>query len=445
MSMYCKHCGKKIADESIFCPICGTKQKDCYCRNCGKEIPSESSFCPYCGTKQKSITYNSILHAVDKFVNSIKSMTEPEVNDETKALPIEENTTLTTETKEETPNDSIAINNCSLERCHFIDKESLSDESLGYWPQNSKKVIKNNETKEKNITIDSEQNNDNESNYVYSAMPLLPRFCSSLIDKFLIVVFFILTNIAIHPYKSAQDLGIYQAMLGANPANYEYIDRANINGSNGITDLYGTPPYIGQTNDFDIKMTSFFGATYLLYYFVLEILFNSSLGKKILGGHLLRKDCNKILQSHILIRALIRSIIFLTTIWICHFVIGLNYYLTFVILLLIIDIPILFCHHSTIDICSGTYYMERGEQTTIPIHVHNDTNEVTTSPTITKWIIAFIIHTTVIIYAYCFYYFNPDRIPWYEKWKYLGIGFVLGAFAWFAAYIYDENNNTNNQ
>ena len=444
MSMYCKHCGKEIADDSIFCPICGTKQKDCYCRNCGKEIPSESSFCPFCGTKQKSNTLNTISHAVHKIVNSIKSMTEPEASTETNTSPVEENTATINKTKEEVHNESTAINNSPLKECHFIEKETLSDESLGYWPQNNI-GIKYSDTKDKTIANNySEQNNDNELNYDYKAMPLLPRFCGSLIDKFLIVVFFVLTNIAIHPYKSAQDLGIYQSMLGANPANYEYIDRANINGSNGITDLYGAPPFIGQTSNFDIKMTSFFVATYLLYYFILEILFNSSLGKKMLGGHLLIKNSNKIQQRHILIRALIRGVLFFTTIWICHFVIGFTYYFVLVILLLIIDVPILFCHRSTIDICSGTCYMERGEQTATPIHVHNDTNEVTSSPTINKWIVALIFHTMVILFVYCIYYFNPDRIPWYEKWNYLGIGFFLGAFAWLGAYIYDENKNTDN-
>lgn len=26
--MYCKHCGKQIADESKFCPFCGTDLQD---------------------------------------------------------------------------------------------------------------------------------------------------------------------------------------------------------------------------------------------------------------------------------------------------------------------------------------------------------------------------------------------------------------------------------
>ena len=53
--MFCVYCGKKISDDSSFCPYCGRNQEAksyMYCHNCGNRLEKDSSFCPYCGNKQ---------------------------------------------------------------------------------------------------------------------------------------------------------------------------------------------------------------------------------------------------------------------------------------------------------------------------------------------------------------------------------------------------------
>lgn len=51
--MYCKFCGKQIAEDSVFCPYCGksTKFKEqLICPKCGKTLKEDSLFCCYCGS-----------------------------------------------------------------------------------------------------------------------------------------------------------------------------------------------------------------------------------------------------------------------------------------------------------------------------------------------------------------------------------------------------------
>ncbi len=52
--MYCRNCGAKLEEGSIYCPKCGTKQVDetpgtIYCKYCGSEIDADCVVCPKCG------------------------------------------------------------------------------------------------------------------------------------------------------------------------------------------------------------------------------------------------------------------------------------------------------------------------------------------------------------------------------------------------------------
>ena len=66
--MFCSHCGKQIADGSMFCNFCGTKQSipapenknfisfaSTTCPNCSGQLKinakTNSAFCPYCNSK----------------------------------------------------------------------------------------------------------------------------------------------------------------------------------------------------------------------------------------------------------------------------------------------------------------------------------------------------------------------------------------------------------
>ncbi|MEE1086653.1 MAG: zinc ribbon domain-containing protein [Schaedlerella sp.] len=71
--MYCENCGKRIADDSIFCEYCGTKiemqleQKSIECPYCHGFNKSDSAFCEYCGNdlvfkeEKKSSTKKSVI------------------------------------------------------------------------------------------------------------------------------------------------------------------------------------------------------------------------------------------------------------------------------------------------------------------------------------------------------------------------------------------------
>ena len=66
--MFCQNCGKKMPNDSMFCPECGTKQEaetevkqavqngpSKYCSNCGAKMPADSRFCPECRTRQEDV------------------------------------------------------------------------------------------------------------------------------------------------------------------------------------------------------------------------------------------------------------------------------------------------------------------------------------------------------------------------------------------------------
>lgn len=52
--MYCKNCGCKLAEDSIFCSKCGTHKDSMdtylYCEKCGAKITEDAAFCTGCGT-----------------------------------------------------------------------------------------------------------------------------------------------------------------------------------------------------------------------------------------------------------------------------------------------------------------------------------------------------------------------------------------------------------
>ncbi|NMC57628.1 MAG: zinc-ribbon domain-containing protein [Eubacteriaceae bacterium] len=50
---YCRKCGNKLTEDSIFCTKCGTKIEEIslICPKCKKEISPDSEYCQYCGEK----------------------------------------------------------------------------------------------------------------------------------------------------------------------------------------------------------------------------------------------------------------------------------------------------------------------------------------------------------------------------------------------------------
>lgn len=425
--MFCRNCGKELSEESTYCLYCGVRQKDSYCKNCGKELPSEAVFCPCCGSKQKEDTFwDSIIKL---FVSLFKTHEHENNNnrenkEENKNLLTDESSgkalfckseiitsdkdnkeledhTNTTENKFDNSDkhldEKIVPDEANIHDANTISiGRKCTDESVNQCenepsentkPRNEGNAINDKEIQllednsivsERIIEISSHEA-DKEIKYNYDKMPLLHRFCGSIIDKFIIIILFVIVNISIDPYKSAGDIGIYMAMLRTTPTNYEYIDKANINGSNGISNLYGETPYIGQTRDFDIKMTILFFVVYLLYYFVFEITIKSSVGKRFLGGFLRLNQEEAIDQFGVFSRIVVRVILIFFIVGVLHFELELSHVTTFGLFLLAIDCPIFLTHRSLVDLLTGTIYMEKGDPTTLT-ELNNYVNEFNTSP-----------------------------------------------------------------
>lgn len=69
--MYCRHCGSKIEDDSVFCSVCGSRQDDDsqiavntvkepvasqLCPSCNAVVDSDSVFCSKCGTNIENVS-----------------------------------------------------------------------------------------------------------------------------------------------------------------------------------------------------------------------------------------------------------------------------------------------------------------------------------------------------------------------------------------------------
>ncbi len=53
--MYCKNCGKEVADNQAICLSCGVKVGDgkAFCANCGNALPDNAAVCLNCGVAVK--------------------------------------------------------------------------------------------------------------------------------------------------------------------------------------------------------------------------------------------------------------------------------------------------------------------------------------------------------------------------------------------------------
>ncbi len=51
--MYCRNCGKEVADQAVMCVSCGVppKKGNSYCQNCGAETLPAAEVCTKCGVR----------------------------------------------------------------------------------------------------------------------------------------------------------------------------------------------------------------------------------------------------------------------------------------------------------------------------------------------------------------------------------------------------------
>ncbi|HEX7715188.1 MAG TPA: TM2 domain-containing protein [Bacillota bacterium] len=51
--MYCRNCGKEVAEQAVYCVACGVppKKGSKFCQNCGAESDSQAVVCTKCGVR----------------------------------------------------------------------------------------------------------------------------------------------------------------------------------------------------------------------------------------------------------------------------------------------------------------------------------------------------------------------------------------------------------
>ena len=277
--MYCKHCGKVIADDSTFCQYCGTCQKNDTSNNTTKDNQNENV---------ESFNKASCEPSIDKTKDEDKPSSVIEANKET------------------------------------VDKKEL---------------------------------------------PLLRRAFGSMIDKVLILLVFIVGNLVYHPYSSSGDIGFLMGIMDSTPSNYEFIDKNLINNYGrdykGIDSDYlkkayeeQGSPYMGYTNDFEVRMALLFILINIIYYILSESLLRSSLGKLVLGGKLINESNNKITLWKCLLRGLLLGVFAAVVFFVLRYYCEFNYYIIAFIFFLFMDVSLFFCRRSLLDLCTRTKYID---------------------------------------------------------------------------------------
>ena len=56
--MYCRNCGKEVAEQAIMCMACGVppKKGNRFCQNCGLETDPRAELCAKCGVRLAPLT-----------------------------------------------------------------------------------------------------------------------------------------------------------------------------------------------------------------------------------------------------------------------------------------------------------------------------------------------------------------------------------------------------
>jgi TM2 domain-containing membrane protein YozV len=56
--MYCRKCGKEVAEQAIMCMACGVppKKGNRFCQNCGQETDPKAELCARCGVRLAPLT-----------------------------------------------------------------------------------------------------------------------------------------------------------------------------------------------------------------------------------------------------------------------------------------------------------------------------------------------------------------------------------------------------
>ena len=215
---------------------------------------------------------------------------------------------------------------------------------------------------EKEISVETDEGVKN--------MSLLSRLHGSIIDKFLILVFWGFGYIIISPSEAPGKLGKYFGLRNTPIEIYEYIDKSQMNNngtyyegiSKGYQDLARLemePPHIGSTLELDINMTFSFILFNIVFYVLSEATLSASPGKRMLGGVIIEGIDEKIGISKAVIRGLCGGALMAGSYFFLHLQGGLTNTVVVIVFFLLLDLPVLFTKKSLLDLCTGTTYAKQ--------------------------------------------------------------------------------------
>ena len=203
-------------------------------------------------------------------------------------------------------------------------------------------------------------------------MPLYRRLFGSIIDKLLILLFFLLGFAAVEGNKSIDRGFTYLSIANFAPSMYEYITlnslyiidfgypvRYSPRSEEELIERYAKYDYVGMVKSFDLTITTSFTILNILYYLLSELFLGASVGKYLMRGravdYLLGE---RITSTDAFKRAIIGGLLMFLAVWL-RFLFDVSYLIVIVLFFLIIDIPVFFKRRSLIDILSKVSYIDR--------------------------------------------------------------------------------------
>lgn len=190
------------------------------------------------------------------------------------------------------------------------------------------------------------------------------RLVSTIIDKMLILLFFILVSLSLSSGYPGGELGVFTGLTFTKYNNIEskmtMHERHII--INNLLEKKGLPMHEFTEEDYEYYKTSLdvyqkyvliFVIVNLLYYLFCEFLFKASLGKKILKCQIIRKNGSEIDKRDIFIRTGIFASLLLLTVTLQMYL-NLNAYAASILFFGILDFTVFTKQMSLVDKYSDT-------------------------------------------------------------------------------------------
>ena len=202
------------------------------------------------------------------------------------------------------------------------------------------------------------------------------RLSSSLIDKVLILVLFIISALCISPYGMPSHLGSYYALLDAAPSSYPSQDTYKAMHSVYGNTIYESTekwvqchkeilkkpeliaPHKGETLSWDLQITGLFIIVNFIYYLLWEWIFRASLGKFLCGLTVASDNNQPTTEKEIIKRCFLLLLLMIAAVGL-RFTFDINYYMTILLFFLIVDTSVIIKGKSLIDIMTSTYITKR--------------------------------------------------------------------------------------